>query len=80
MGLHRSWYCKSDESFVTDMQVEDKLMQNGWEKVSKESGHMVEMVEEENYKFKLSAFEKPILKWLENNPNVIQPRTKHNEV
>ena len=33
-------------------------------KVSIESGHRVEWVTEENYLFKLSTFQEPLLRWL----------------
>uniref|UniRef100_A0AAV1VIA5 methionine--tRNA ligase n=1 Tax=Peronospora matthiolae TaxID=2874970 RepID=A0AAV1VIA5_9STRA len=82
LGHHESWYCKSDESFLTDMQVEDKMDANGegFMKVSKESGHAVERLCEENYKFKLSAFQDRLLQWLEENPEVIVPKARYNEV
>ncbi|CAI5733215.1 unnamed protein product [Hyaloperonospora brassicae] len=81
-GHHEAWYCKSDESFLTDMQVEDKLDADGETliTVSKESGHAVERLCEENYKFRLSAFQDRLLHWLEENPEVIVPTARYNEV
>ena len=38
-------------------------------KASAESGHKVEWVIEDNYKFKLSEFQKPLLEWLDKNPS-----------
>ncbi|CAI5722938.1 unnamed protein product [Peronospora destructor] len=81
LGNHESWYCKSDESFLTDMQVEDKTDVNGNViKVSKESGQLVEMLCEENYKFRLSVFQDRLLQWLDENPDVIVPKSRYNEV
>ncbi|KAL4137821.1 hypothetical protein PRIC2_001331 [Phytophthora ramorum] len=81
LGDHESWYCKSDESFLTEMQVEDKEdAQGSVVKVSKESGHPVEMLREENYKFRLSAFQDRLLTWLDDNPDVIVPKARYNEV
>ncbi|GMF23274.1 unnamed protein product [Phytophthora lilii] len=81
LGNHESWYCKSDESFLTEMQVEDKEDAHGnVVKVSKESGHPVEMLREENYKFRLSAFQDRLLQWLDENPDVIVPKSRYNEV
>ncbi|CAI5713199.1 unnamed protein product [Peronospora farinosa] len=81
LGNHESWYCKSDESFLTDMQVEDKTDVDGTViKVSKESGHLVEMLCEENYKFRLSVFQNQLLQWLDENPDVIVPKARYNEV
>ncbi|KAE8890073.1 putative methionine--tRNA ligase [Phytophthora fragariae] len=81
LGDHESWYCKSDESFLTEMQVEDRADAHGRVlKVSKESGHPVEMLREENYKFRLSAFQDRLLQWLDENPDVIVPKSRYNEV
>jgi len=49
-------------------------------RISVESGHQLEWVSEDNYKFRLSAFEQPLLEWLENNPNAIRPQHRHEEV
>ncbi|RLN97886.1 hypothetical protein BBJ28_00023893 [Nothophytophthora sp. Chile5] len=81
LGNHESWYCKSDESFLTEMQVEDVQDAEGnTVKVSKESGHRVEMLREENYKFRLSEFQDRLLEWLDANPDVIVPKSRYNEV
>ncbi|CEG43401.1 methionine-trna ligase [Plasmopara halstedii] len=81
LGDHESWYCKSDESFVTETQVEDKAGPDGnMIKVSKESGHPVEMLREQNYKFRLSKFQNRLLEWLDANPDAIVPKTRYNEV
>ncbi len=39
----------------------------------------VEHLEEENYFFKLSAFEQPLIEWYESNPEAVQPEGKRNE-
>ncbi|MHB1487515.1 MAG: methionine--tRNA ligase [Acidimicrobiales bacterium] len=39
----------------------------------------VEEVEEENYFFKLSAFEEKLLDWYQSNPEVVLPEAKRNE-
>lgn len=83
LGQHESWYCKSDEAFLTDMQVEDRpdpASPGQTRKVSKESGHPVERLSEENYKFKLSAFQDKLLEWLDANPTAIVPTSRFNEV
>lgn len=89
LGQHEAWYCQSDESFLTEMQVEDsvrsivglagQMIQESY-KVSKESGHAVEKLKEVNYKFRLSAFQQPLLEWLESSPDAIVPKTRYNEV
>lgn len=80
LGEHEAWYCKSDESFLTETQVEDRVNALGQAvKVSKESGHVVEKVREENYKFRLSAFQDELLAWLDSG-DVVVPKSRHNEV
>ncbi|TYZ57627.1 hypothetical protein PybrP1_003379 [[Pythium] brassicae (nom. inval.)] len=79
LGEHEAWYCKSDESFLTETQVEDRTDARGRSfKVSKESGHVVEKVREENYKFRLSAFQDELLAWLDGG--VVVPPSRANEV
>jgi methionyl-tRNA synthetase len=81
MGIHESWYCMSDESFLTDTQVREAQDDSGNSfMVSKESGNRVEKLCEHNYKFKLSSFQDRLIEWLETNPNVIVPRSRYNEV
>lgn len=80
LGEHEAWYCKSDESFLTETQVEDRTDAHGRVfKVSKESGHVVEKVREENYKFRLSAFQGELLAWLDSG-DVVVPQSRANEV
>ncbi len=84
-GKYEGWYCMSDEAFLTSTQVVDGHDKTGKPcKVSAESGHVVEWVTEENYKFRLSAFQEPLLQWLNNKDTngeaVILPRTRMNEV
>eukprot|EP00943_MAST-04B_sp_MAST-4B-sp1_P009035 g9035.t1 len=82
VGKHEGWYCTSDETFLPDSQVTTKMSEetNSEIKVSAESGHPVVWFSEENYMFRLSAFEKPIIEWLNSNQDVIYPRSKYNEV
>ncbi len=42
-------------------------------------GKPVEHVKEENYFFKLSEYEKPLLDWYARNPDFVRPETKRNE-
>ena len=45
-----------------------------------ECGRPTETVKEENYFFKLSAMQEPLLKLYEENPGLIKPETRRNEV
>jgi len=49
-------------------------------KVSLESGHPVTWMVEENYKFRLSKFQEPLLKWYKENPQCIVPEFRRQEV
>jgi methionyl-tRNA synthetase len=43
-------------------------------------GRPTETISEENYFFKLSAFERPLLEYYERHPEFIRPETRRNEV
>ena len=78
---HEAWYCQSDEAFLTELQVEHKTADDGTVSTySKESGHPAVWLSEDNYKFKLSEFQQPLLDWLTQNPCAIQPKSRLNEV
>ncbi|KAI8980507.1 tRNA synthetases class I (M)-domain-containing protein [Pilobolus umbonatus] len=81
-GKHEGWYAVSDEAFYTNAQVHKVVDERTGEKVmvSIESGQPVEWTTEENYKFRLSKFEKPLLKWISENPGAIVPENRKNEV
>jgi len=63
-------YCVSDEAFV-DVAPGAPCP---------ECGRMTETVSEENYFFKLSAFERVLLEYYEAHPEFIRPETRRNEV
>ncbi|KAI9302214.1 tRNA synthetases class I (M)-domain-containing protein [Cunninghamella echinulata] len=85
-GQHEGWYAVSDEAFYPENQVtkikgdEDNNNPQEEKMVAIESGQPVEWMVEENYKFKLSAFQKPLLDWIHNNPQAIVPSNRKNEV
>ncbi|KAG0360842.1 methionyl-tRNA synthetase [Gamsiella multidivaricata] len=81
-GKHEGWYSVSDEAFYSPSQVEEKMNEKTGEKyhVAIETGKHVEWMMEENYKFKLSAFADRLLDWLEQNPDTILPKSRHQEV
>ena len=70
-GHYTGQYCIYDNAFVTDAKPGDNCP---------DCGRPTETVTEENYFFKLSAFEKPLLDFYKKNPNFIQPETRRNEV
>lgn len=66
-GKYSGWYCVSDETFLSNDEITEKKNKKGeLVKISLESGHPVEWYEEENFKFRLSAFQDDVRHWLKN--------------
>jgi len=76
LSKYSGWYSVSDEAYYSDDEVEN----NDGVKKSKISGSLVEWVEEESYFFKLSKWQKALLKHYEENPKFILPDSRRNEV
>ena len=64
-------YCTSDNLFATEAKPGEPCPI---------CGRILEAVSEENFFFKLSAFEEPLLRLYENHPQFIQPDSRRNEV
>ncbi|MBC7248352.1 MAG: methionine--tRNA ligase [Actinobacteria bacterium] len=72
LDTYEGWYCVPDESFWLPSQLVDgKCPQCGRE---------VEMVQEENYFFRLSAYAERLLEHISSHPEFIQPDMRRNEV
>ncbi|MGB7189327.1 MAG: methionine--tRNA ligase [Acidobacteriaceae bacterium] len=69
-GSYTGQYCVSDEAYV-DVPPGAPCP---------ECGRITETVNEENYFFKLSAFERPLLELYESHLEFIRPETRRNEV
>ena len=74
---HSGWYCESEESFLTEKEL--TILEDD-SRVSKTTGNPASFVTEKNYMFRLSSFQNDILKWLEENPDVIVPSSRYNEI
>ena len=70
-GSYTGQYCVSDELYADD---------NTPGTPCPVCGRITETVQEENYFFKLSAMAEPLLKLYEENPGLIYPETRRNEV
>ncbi|XP_005090898.1 methionine--tRNA ligase, mitochondrial [Aplysia californica] len=71
-GSYAGWYSVSDEAFLALEDVEEQTRADGTKlTISKESGHPVTWMEENNYMFKLSHFQQDLLHWLKGG--VIHP-------
>jgi methionyl-tRNA synthetase len=69
-GSYSGQYCVSDEAYV-DVPPGAPCP---------DCGRITETVNEENYFFKLSAFERVLLEYYEAHPEFIRPETRRNEV
>ena len=76
LDKYSGWYSVSDEAFYDEDEIENI---NG-KKISKNSGSVVEWVEEESYFFRLSAWTKKLLEYYDKNENFISPSSRKNEV
>ena len=76
LSKYSGWYSVSDEAFYNENEIKKENDVN----VSIVSGSKVEWVEEESFFFKLSKWEKKLLKFYDENPNFILPRSRRNEV
>jgi len=76
LSKYSGWYSVSDEAFYN----EDEIKKNNGINISITSGSKVEWVEEESYFFKLSKWENKLLKFYNENPNFILPKSRRNEV
>jgi methionyl-tRNA synthetase len=70
-GHYTGQYCIYDNAFVNDAKPGDNCP---------DCGRPTETITEENYFFKLSAFQKPLLDFYKKNPDFIQPESRKNEI
>ena len=76
LSKYAGWYSVSDEAFYQ----EDEIKTIEGKKYAAVSDSLVEWVEEESFFFKLSNWEKPLLKFYNENPKFILPESRKNEV
>lgn len=79
---HEGWYSVSDETFYPQPQVHLIVDPPTGRKImaSIETGKEVEWTSERNYHFRLSAFRERLLKFYEDNPKYIVPKSRMDEV
>jgi len=70
-GHYTGQYCIYDNAFVNDTKPGDNCP---------DCGRPLETITEENFFFKLSSFQKPLLDFYKKNPDFIQPDTRRNEI
>jgi methionyl-tRNA synthetase len=71
LGRFAGWYSVRDEAFYTESELVDGKAPTGAE---------VEWLEEDNYFFRLSAWQDRLLAFYDANPDAIAPRSRRNEV
>ena len=76
LSKYSGWYSVSDEAFY----AEDEIEEYEGKKQAISSKSPVEWVDEESFFFRLSKWEKPLLKHYEKNPDFISPKSRRNEV
>ncbi|RTZ90905.1 MAG: methionine--tRNA ligase, partial [Deltaproteobacteria bacterium] len=72
LGMYEDWYCTPCESFWTEQQLVDGKCPD--------CGREVNKLQEESYFFKMSKYQNPLLKYLEENPAFVRPETRYNEL
>ncbi len=70
-GGYTGQYCVNDELYINDAKPGD---------VCPECGRVTETVTEENYFFKLSAFQRRLLDLYEKDPEFVKPDHRRNEI
>lgn len=72
-GKYAGWYCTPDESFWTEQKL-------GPNHTCPDCGRPVEKIEEDAYFFKMNKYADRWLKFIEENPDFIQPESRRNEM
>jgi methionyl-tRNA synthetase len=70
-GVYEGWYDVATETFYKEIELVDHKSPDG---------NPVRWVQEENWFFKLSAFQEKLLSYIQQNPAFIQPEVRKNEV
>ena len=76
LGSFAGWYAVRDEAFYAESELIDGP---GGKKLAP-TGADVEWLEEENYFFRLSAWQDRLLEFYEKHPDAVAPRSRRNEV
>jgi len=71
-GVYEGYYCTPCESFFTEKQLNDGKCPD--------CNRAVEKQKEETYFFKLSKYTDKLIKYIEENPDFIQPESRRNEM
>lgn len=75
-GKYEGWYCIHDEAFWNA----DEVINEDGEKLCPDCKRELKWVEEENYFFKLSKYNQPLIKYYEEHPEFVEPAFRRNEM
>ncbi len=75
-GTYEGWYCISDETFLS----EDVALEESGHKICPDCGKQANVVSEECYFFRLSAYQERLLDFYGKNPTFVRPQSRMNEV
>ena len=71
-GYYEGWYCTPCEAFWAESRLEEGNCPD--------CGRSVELLQEENYFFKMSKYAERLLQHIEKHPEFIQPISRRNEM
>ncbi len=71
-GVYEGWYCVSDETFFTELQLKDGRCP--------ECAKEVKLIKEEDYFFKLSKYHERLLDFYGSNPQFLSPKFRADEI
>jgi len=71
-STYEGWYCTPCETFFTERQLVEGNCPD--------CGRPVELLREESYFFKMSKYADRLLKYINDNPDFIQPASRRNEM
>ncbi len=82
LGKYEGWYSVSDEEYFTESQLAEVYKDNDGNVIGGKapSGHEVQRVAEETYKFKMSKYADRLLAYYEEHPDFIEPASRRNEM
>ena len=72
-GHYEGWYCVPDETYWAESDLAEG-------QTCPQCGRPLEFVREDNYFFRLSAYQERLLELYAQNPDFIRPETRRNEV
>jgi methionyl-tRNA synthetase len=76
LGRYEGWYSVRDEAYYDEKEL---VVADSGERLSPQ-GTLVEWTVEESWFFRLSAYQEPLLRFYEANPDFIRPEARRNEV